>query len=226
MRKLLFIFLAVAALGSVWLTILGAPPVVRAEDPCLIDPTLPQCNPDPGTPVPPPSNTTPPPKPPGGQPPVINIPPGGGQTLCVNTDGSTTPALPNGSCPDPNAPNTGGGGSSGGNNTSGGLKCDPSYTAQNGLCLPQNPLGNVGGIAGSSTAAEFIAKVITILLYFAGIVAVIFAIYGGYQYMVSGGNEESATKGRNTLINAIIGLVIVILSYAIITAVTSFILTK
>lgn len=72
---------------------------------------------------------------------------------------------------------------------------------------------------------QLAAEVIRILLYFAGIVAVIFVIIGGYKYMTAGGNEESAGKGRKTMVQAIIGLVIVILSYVIITTITNY-LTK
>ena len=51
---------------------------------------------------------------------------------------------------------------------------------------------------------------------FAGAIAVVFIIIGGYQYIASGGNEETAEKGKKTLVNAIIGIVVIVLAYAII----------
>src|SRR5438876_5244694 len=54
---------------------------------------------------------------------------------------------------------------------------------------------------------DTVIKVINILLYLAGILAVIFVIWGGYLYITSGGNEESAAKGRKALMYALIGLV-------------------
>jgi len=49
---------------------------------------------------------------------------------------------------------------------------------------------------------------IEILLRVAGIVAVGFVIYGGYQFILSQGEPDRAAAARNTIINAIIGLVI------------------
>lgn len=69
----------------------------------------------------------------------------------------------------------------------------------------------------ASTPALFITDVINkILLPIAGTIAVLFIIIGGFQYITSGGNEELAEAGKKNLQNAIIGLVIVILSYVII----------
>ncbi len=64
----------------------------------------------------------------------------------------------------------------------------------------------------------------TIINYALGIaffVAVIYLIYGGFLYITSAGNEESAEAGKKTVINAIIGIVIIIMSYVIITVVSN-----
>ena len=83
------------------------------------------------------------------------------------------------------------------------------------------PNGGFSSITANPLA--FIAWVIRILLYLAGAVAVLFVIIGGYQYMTSGGNEETAEKGRKTLINAIIGIVIIILSYVIVNVIVNLV---
>lgn len=62
------------------------------------------------------------------------------------------------------------------------------------------------------------------VLSVAGLLAVAFVIWGGYQYVMSGGNEEMAEKGKKTLINAIIGVVIIVLSWAIIAAISKMFL--
>ena len=83
-------------------------------------------------------------------------------------------------------------------------------------------LSNVGGLFGggffssSDTIGDLIYKIIELLLFVAGILAVLFIIIGGYQYITSAGNEEQAEKGRKTLVNAIIGVALIILSYVII----------
>ena len=69
-----------------------------------------------------------------------------------------------------------------------------------------------------------IVFIIQILLYIAGGVAVLFVIIGGFQYILSAGNAETATKGKKTVINAIIGIVLIILSYMVISVVTNTLL--
>lgn len=56
---------------------------------------------------------------------------------------------------------------------------------------------------------------INLFLWVAGILAVIYLIYGGVLYITAGGDAEKATKGRTALINAIIGVVIILLSLVI-----------
>ncbi len=62
---------------------------------------------------------------------------------------------------------------------------------------------------------SLIWTIVNYLLYIAGIVAVVFIILGGYQYMSSQGNEEASKKAQKTITYAVIGLVIVLAAYAI-----------
>lgn len=55
-----------------------------------------------------------------------------------------------------------------------------------------------------------------ILLWIAGLVAVLFVIYGGYQYITSQFDPEGTKKAKDTIINALIGLSVAILSSAIV----------
>jgi hypothetical protein len=80
-----------------------------------------------------------------------------------------------------------------------------------------------GGLTSNTSLPQLIAYVIQLMLLFAGGVAIVFVIIGGYQYITSGGNEESAEKGRKTLTNAIIGVIIIILSYTIITVIANLV---
>lgn len=70
--------------------------------------------------------------------------------------------------------------------------------------------------------AELSRTIINWALYLAAIIAVIFIIYGGFMYITSAGNDAQAGKGRATLVNAIIGLIIIILSYVIVQVVYNF----
>ncbi len=90
------------------------------------------------------------------------------------------------------------------------------------LCIPNNPFSGNQGIAGSGSLGQLAVAIISILLYLAGIIAVIFIIIGGYYYMTAAGNDARALSGRKTLVNALIGLGIVILSFLIVQIVTNF----
>jgi Type IV secretion system pilin len=54
-------------------------------------------------------------------------------------------------------------------------------------------------------------------LRLAGLVAVVMVFWGGFKYITSQGNPDSAKGARTTVINAIIGLVIVIVSTSLVT---------
>ena len=59
------------------------------------------------------------------------------------------------------------------------------------------------------------------ILYVVGIVAVIMLIIGGIKYVVSGGDSKKVTDAKNTVLYAIIGLVIAFLAFAIVNFVIS-----
>jgi hypothetical protein len=101
--------------------------------------------------------------------------------------------------------------------------CEEGFHKVGPLCVPNSPFEDPNAPVNSPDAGGLAVKLIRILLYFAGIVAVIMAIIGGYQIMTAAGNATQAANGRKTLTNAIIGLIIVILSYFIIQAVVSFV---
>ncbi len=114
-------------------------------------------------------------------------------------------------------PGGGAGGTSGDNSI-----CDTSNGYEltaGGLCVPKSPFNS--GIASEKTLSGLISTILKILLTLAGVIAVVFIIIGGFRYMTAGGNAEQAEKGRQSLINAIIGLVVIILAYTIVTVITN-----
>ncbi|MDO4747274.1 MAG: pilin [Candidatus Saccharibacteria bacterium] len=54
------------------------------------------------------------------------------------------------------------------------------------------------------------------ILYIVGIIAVVMLIVGGIKYLLSGGDSKKVTDAKNTVLYAIIGLVIAFLAYAIV----------
>jgi len=67
-----------------------------------------------------------------------------------------------------------------------------------------------------------IGSVIGIVLSFIGVIFLILMIYAGISWMTAAGNQEKVTKAKNLIINAIIGLIIVLSAYTI----SSFIGTR
>ncbi len=85
----------------------------------------------------------------------------------------------------------------------------------NGRCevfLPQS-----GGETDVTKTVSYIAlAVVDILLRIAALVAVGYIIYGGYRFILSQGEPENAKSARQTVINALIGLIIALASAAIV----------
>lgn len=73
-----------------------------------------------------------------------------------------------------------------------------------------------------SVAAIF-RLIINWALAIAFLAAVVVLIYGGFLYITSAGNTDSATKGKTAITNALIGVVIIVLSYVIVQIVYRFV---
>jgi len=75
---------------------------------------------------------------------------------------------------------------------------------------------NAGYASGSEdTLSETIGKIIRAILSLLGIVFMSLIVYGGYLWMTARGNEEKLEKAKAIIRGSIIGLVIVLASYAI-----------
>lgn len=82
---------------------------------------------------------------------------------------------------------------------------------------------NTGVRCNEGGLGEIFVTVINWALAIGFILAVIFLIYGGFRYILAGGNEESAKAGRQAIFNALIGVVIIVLSYVIVQIVYRFV---
>lgn len=73
-----------------------------------------------------------------------------------------------------------------------------------GRCSPQ--------ISDAQSALPIGIAVLEAMLRFAGLAAVVMIFVGAFKYITSRGNPDNAAAARKTVINALIGLVIVIVS--------------
>ncbi len=69
---------------------------------------------------------------------------------------------------------------------------------------------------GSDNLFKVIKNVINVMLYAAGIIAVIMIIIGGINYAISSGDNAKVASAKNTVLYAVIGLIIAALAYAIV----------
>jgi TRAP-type C4-dicarboxylate transport system permease small subunit len=100
---------------------------------------------------------------------------------------------------------------------------------KNGLCagvnLDVNSNCNTGGLSqgqANQKLNNIIHTIINLLSVVVGVVAVIMIIIGGLRYITSGGSDTSVTGAKNTILYAIIGLIIVALAQVMV----RFILSK
>lgn len=71
---------------------------------------------------------------------------------------------------------------------------------------PENLFGDAG----------VFKQITNVVLYIVGVIAVIMLIIGGIKYVVSGGDAKKVTDAKNTVLYAIIGLIIAFLAFAIV----------
>lgn len=63
-------------------------------------------------------------------------------------------------------------------------------------------------------------RVTNILLFLVGAISVIMLIIGGIRYVISGGDQNQVTSAKNTILYAIVGIVVAFLAYAAVNFVT------
>lgn len=82
-----------------------------------------------------------------------------------------------------------------------------------GLCNT----AKAGGVTffNSANVPVFIGRIIQTVLKFVGVVAFVLFIYGGFLWMTARGDEGQVTKSKNLLVNAVIGLIIILSSYVL-----------
>lgn len=97
-----------------------------------------------------------------------------------------------------------------------------------GLTMPTaraacgNPSGGdavgAGVSCGSSptTVPIAIGKIVNLLLFIIGAVAVIMIVIGGLRYVLSGGDPKNTTAAKDTILYAVVGVIVALLAYAIV----------
>lgn len=79
-------------------------------------------------------------------------------------------------------------------------------------------MGAVGGTSGLGDPVDprdIVASIIQVILGLIGMIFFGFTIYAGFLWMTAGGEEEKVTKAKSLLMQAVIGLAVILSAYAI-----------
>jgi hypothetical protein len=68
---------------------------------------------------------------------------------------------------------------------------------------------------------DSITTIVNILLFLLGAIAVVMIVIGGIRYATSNGEQSAIASAKNTILYAVIGLIVAILAYAIVNFVIS-----
>ncbi len=86
-----------------------------------------------------------------------------------------------------------------------------------------NPTDNPEAVStatgGESSFRGLVLRVINYFLGFLGLISVIMVIYGGVTYVTSAGNDDAVGNAKKIIMYALIGLVVVLLSFVVVSAV-------
>lgn len=83
--------------------------------------------------------------------------------------------------------------------------------AQDGGIPVEQPSRSPGG-----SLTSLITTISNTILLLVGVIAVLFLIIGGFQYIASAGNPEQIGKAKQTIMYAIIGIIVALLAYVVV----------
>lgn len=100
--------------------------------------------------------------------------------------------------------------------------CNGISVADGGTVVnPGDPNSSCLTEDGTTTPNSLIKKIVDFFSLIVGAVSIIMIIYGGFKYITSGGNDSNVGSAKNTILYALIGLIIVALAQVIVRFVLS-----
>lgn len=92
-----------------------------------------------------------------------------------------------------------------------------AQTASPDAAAPLNDIATAAGVDGSADLFTLIGRIINVVFGFLGVVLLAYILYAGYLWMTAGGDAKKVEQAKDTIRNAIIGLLILVCSFAIVT---------
>ncbi len=99
----------------------------------------------------------------------------------------------------------------------------PAFAADDpyGLKYTANKTVFKDAVTQNKSLPQLVGDAISVLLSLIGLIFLVLAVYGGFRWMTAQGNKESVEKGRQILVDATIGVILIVSAYAI----TNFVFT-
>jgi hypothetical protein len=92
-----------------------------------------------------------------------------------------------------------------------------------GDAINANAKAACGTSCGPGSLTDIFHGVANILIFLVGAVSVVMIIIGGLRYVISNGDQKAIESAKNTILYAVIGIVVAIASYAIVNFVSTHI---
>ncbi len=91
-----------------------------------------------------------------------------------------------------------------------------AQTAKEQICKGINNGSEKCSTSGDNDLGGWIRGIINVILYILGAIAVLMIVIGGLRYVLSGGEASQTKSAKDTILYAVIGLVVALLAYAIV----------
>lgn len=76
--------------------------------------------------------------------------------------------------------------------------------------------GSASSLFGDNGEGGIFRTITNVMLFLIGAISVIMLIVGGIRYVVSGGDSTAVQNAKNTILYAIVGVIVAILAYAVV----------
>ena len=96
------------------------------------------------------------------------------------------------------------------------MAVDSTNTNTNAVCNGVQIAGGDCSVDANTKVSSLLTKIINIMSWIVGIASIIVIILGGLWFVTAGGSSEKVSKARNTVLFALIGLVVVLIAQVLV----------
>lgn len=90
-------------------------------------------------------------------------------------------------------------------------------TASAALIAPTDNPGEIStATGGEGSIRSLVLRIVNYFLTFLGLISVVMVIYGGITYVIAAGEDEKIGNAKKIITYALVGLVIVLISFAVV----------